>query len=889
MKKLTLITSLFISSLSLFAGDLHWTGKGEPHNLFDKQNWIDQTTQRVPEGLESDLPLNENLLIGEGFQIGTDREVKGILNAGSGKVVFNNCKFRTDYGVLTAITSDEIIELENALVMTGRIAANTIELKGKSELHLYEEENIISGNTVINLNSDDAWLFLLTVNPSRAQAYLPQIKIKGKALSASNARVVPYYGGTVIIPHAKATFVAASFYEEENQQGAVKKSYKGDGVIQTGIYKVPAAKSILLKRGYMMTLSETASGCGRTKTFVADDSDLNINLSINNGADDTYLYARVLQWTWASKRGFCWGGYVDDMNVSWYYNWSANPNSSATTDNTQQYVAMRHGKDWPGLDGLNTKPAVTHLLGFNEPERPDQANMTVNEALARWEMLQGKGCLIGSPCPANSTAGKNWLIAFMDSCISRGYRVDYITLHNYEKMDANYFVNTWCKFWYDRYKIPVWVTEFNYGANWNSQTSIGQDDAYHEGFKKYVEALDAAPFIGRYAYYHFGASLDPMKKLYSGFESYTPRIPSRNGIFYREFDSRPERGNPILYRRPIMITKRAEAEASKPAGDLIDGQCFSLLSKNTDGSQRRKIGISSADDASYDYAQMAGSATSNSTYQQFRFEEVEKGVYKLFAHNCNVLSLRNDSVLVLPDMGQPTQYWQLDSVQGTKYITLKNKSSQQYLYPVGGKINIGTYLTTAFTADEIASKTKAHWEMIKSDLCGCVEDNVVNIHVENLTGKAPLTVKFAGSRMTAMDKNAYYVWSTKLSENDSIYSTLYADQFTFETPGSYTLRVRVRDYKGIDKVLTYPVEVSESTAIENVQEELSFKLFPNPTCGQLNFEGLAPFSQLSFFTPQGVLVYQTRYEGCPVMIDNLAAGVYFVQVNGYKSRMLIKQ
>jgi len=66
-------------------------------------------------------------------------------------------------------------------------------------------------------------------------------------------------------------------------------------------------------------------------------------------------------------------------------------------------------------------------LGFNEPDHPDQANMTVQQALDLWPHLTATGMRVGSPATAaDPSSSGSWLEQFMDGAKARGYRVDFV-------------------------------------------------------------------------------------------------------------------------------------------------------------------------------------------------------------------------------------------------------------------------------------------------------------------------------------------------------------------------------------------------------------------------------------------------------------------------------
>src|SRR5262249_35947653 len=85
------------------------------------------------------------------------------------------------------------------------------------------------------------------------------------------------------------------------------------------------------------------------------------------------------------------------------------------------------------------KKSGSVLLGFNEPDHPQQANMTVQQALELWPHLTATGMRVGSPATAaDPSLSGSWLEKFMDGAKARGYRVDFVCVHWYgEKFDTD--------------------------------------------------------------------------------------------------------------------------------------------------------------------------------------------------------------------------------------------------------------------------------------------------------------------------------------------------------------------------------------------------------------------------------------------------------------------
>jgi hypothetical protein len=92
-------------------------------------------------------------------------------------------------------------------------------------------------------------------------------------------------------------------------------------------------------------------------------------------------------------------------------------------------------------------------------------------------MMSG-GQRLGSPAVSSNLSG--WLYPFIDSIDAKGYRCDFVAVHAYWNSNPTNFMNS-LKSISDRTGRPLWITEFNYGANWTSEwwPSIGPQ--HHNG------------------------------------------------------------------------------------------------------------------------------------------------------------------------------------------------------------------------------------------------------------------------------------------------------------------------------------------------------------------------------------------------------------------------
>jgi hypothetical protein len=163
------------------------------------------------------------------------------------------------------------------------------------------------------------------------------------------------------------------------------------------------------------------------------------------------------------------GTAFDDLgrfDFNWYYNWQSKPlwtpdGGSATGDG---FVPMIWGKGNVTGSDLNAAEASSskYVLGFNEPDNPDQSDMSVADALNLWPKLMATGKLLGSPAAMTSdTLGADsWLGRFMDGADAKGYDVDFVAVHYYSDDTSVGAFKDFLKEVHAEYDKPVWVTEW---------------------------------------------------------------------------------------------------------------------------------------------------------------------------------------------------------------------------------------------------------------------------------------------------------------------------------------------------------------------------------------------------------------------------------------------
>ena len=193
---------------------------------------------------------------------------------------------------------------------------------------------------------------------------------------------------------------------------------------------------------------------------------------------------------------------LTNAGLSWYYTWG--PKGFAVPP---EFVPMIWGAD--DARQMAIDPGGDYLLGFNEPDVADQANLTVDEALAWWPQLVATGRRLGSPAVSSgaATAG-GWLDRFLSGAASRGLPVDFVALHWYgsDFTDAGNATLDLCDYLasvYDRYGKPIWLTEyaladFTRGVADARYPTPAQQRAFVDAS---VPMLESLPFVQRYAWF----------------------------------------------------------------------------------------------------------------------------------------------------------------------------------------------------------------------------------------------------------------------------------------------------------------------------------------------------------------------------------------------------
>lgn len=164
--------------------------------------------------------------------------------------------------------------------------------------------------------------------------------------------------------------------------------------------------------------------------------------------------------------------------AAWTHNWDDHIND------TIQQALINHGINYcPSLwnekykyksDCYESKPKF--VLGFNEPDKKSQSNISVASAIASWRKINStipKDSILVGPACSDDERGKNWTNEFYSQAMDDEIRFDAIGLHFY-RQDLYGFGKHHIEELCNKFQKPVVISEFAY-INWKSKLSDWHD------------------------------------------------------------------------------------------------------------------------------------------------------------------------------------------------------------------------------------------------------------------------------------------------------------------------------------------------------------------------------------------------------------------------------
>lgn len=196
-----------------------------------------------------------------------------------------------------------------------------------------------------------------------------------------------------------------------------------------------------------------------------------------------------------------WRREVTALHARWFYSWGGDeptdmPKGVEFVPMDWGYYGNKDNQLVTWLAKVKAQPNVHALLGFNEPDGKDQANLSVDKALEGWPYLEGTGLTLGSPAAVH--ADGDWMKSFMQQAEQKKYRVDFITIHWYGGTNPQDFLG-YLQRVHDLYHRPLWVTEFS-PADWSGHHPVTPQQAM-DFMKVALPAMDKLDYVQRYSWY----------------------------------------------------------------------------------------------------------------------------------------------------------------------------------------------------------------------------------------------------------------------------------------------------------------------------------------------------------------------------------------------------
>ena len=507
-------------------------------------------------------------------------------------------------------------------VTTVEQVTSAITLSDNLDYTITDSTTPFTATGSINItNTDHAVVILKNIRPSKALSYLGYININGEpAENDKNCQVRMYAEGSIIFPYSE-DFKPLTVYSEQNFNG---ESVNDFGLEHTSGYMNTLTtnklnnriRSFKLKRGYMVTFSNNPSGRGYSRCFIADDADLEI-AELPVVLDEHISSYRIFKWNDAQKKGLANDTGTEStqaLNVSWCYSFGPGEDKGIDCECVPHKIQV----NWPGNCGTLTYSP--HLKTNNEPgNSADHGTESVTSVLATWEDLMATGKRLCSP--SSHDGSLNWLREFMDSIDARGWRCDILDMHCYW---PEWNLNNALEGWYNDYKRPIWVSEFVWGASWNSNGIFATDRTYSiENQQKNLDVMSKVltnwnnyPYIERYAYWNSEADCSKIYKdggLSLLGEFYADM---KTGLAYnKNYEFVPK----VVYKSPSDLivnynekTRKIEISWTNANMELTDSTELQL--KIDDGKWRVVEFYPSSEDKSYIYSEIFPADFQKGTY-----------------------------------------------------------------------------------------------------------------------------------------------------------------------------------------------------------------------------------------------------------------------------------
>lgn len=219
------------------------------------------------------------------------------------------------------------------------------------------------------------------------------------------------------------------------------------------------------------------------------------------------------------KKGLAGSGKVWNLtyNSHWTYGWwyysspnlpgvnyfPMDPDSWYRGSSVSGATDGAYGNLWGFLPGWRAANYSLNVMGFNEPDNVNQANINPTNAAIYWLNDQNLDLpLVG---PAMQNLAGSWLPIFFGYITNWGCRVDYLPGHEYgSPLGGN--SDCWIKplqTAYNTWHIPMWLTEFSI-VDWAGNQKWSEEDNYN-ALAEFLWRAESISWLRKYSLFVFTA------------------------------------------------------------------------------------------------------------------------------------------------------------------------------------------------------------------------------------------------------------------------------------------------------------------------------------------------------------------------------------------------
>lgn len=210
------------------------------------------------------------------------------------------------------------------------------------------------------------------------------------------------------------------------------------------------------------------------------------------------------------KKGIGGTSFAMANTPSWAYNWGRTNSQQLPEDtvydpmqwgNSNWDIGSNQGPIRQEYPAWRRRGDAIHLLGFNEPDRADQSNIPVENAIASWPRLMEMDLPLVSPAPG--TADGVWFNTFNTQAAALGHRVDYTAVHTYPgpSSGSSDGLVSFVQSAFTNWQRPVWLTEFSF-VDWGGNQSWSEEDNYN-CLAEFLWRAESVPELRKYALFVF--------------------------------------------------------------------------------------------------------------------------------------------------------------------------------------------------------------------------------------------------------------------------------------------------------------------------------------------------------------------------------------------------